>query len=506
MTAARPITRTTRAGTTRTRARIAVGTAKTAFAARTTRLSGLAPLKTTFAAFSRLAFRIAQFGALTLAGAAFLASALVLFVLFAIIRPAAFPLETTFRAFVTAFAAFLAAALFLAEAARAHLEIATELCRTVRLLMFHARRLCSLLFALRARAGSHPHIGIATTARLYLFGLLFASATAFARAGNPFALTRGAAAFAFLWQLAFFHFTARAPLHGGIGKLIENRRIKIRTGFLNQLVAKLVAQCAPLDLANSALFQIAQLEWPKGNADKAADRKAQRTKNILHFTVLAFTQANGNPDIRALNALKLGFHAAIKNAIDRDAVFQFIKLLLRDLAMRAHAIAAQPTRGGQFQNARQPAIIGKEQKAFRVDIKTPDRQYAWHFRRQGLENRRAALRVAIGGHETGGLVIEPQAVALRLPQRLAVDGDDVGALYIDGGAFQHLAINRNAPGSNHRFRLAARGNARARQTLGYPLARLLFDRRAPGTEFTRLVAVAAFAARAAVPVRAARAI
>ncbi len=80
MTAARPITRTTRAGTTRTRARIAVGTAKNGLrCADHPAFRALRPLKTTFAAFSRLAFRIAQFGALTLAGAAFLASALVLF-------------------------------------------------------------------------------------------------------------------------------------------------------------------------------------------------------------------------------------------------------------------------------------------------------------------------------------------------------------------------------------------------------------------------------------------
>jgi len=49
-----------------------------------------------------------------------------------------------------------------------------------------------------------------------------------------------------------------------------------------------------------------------------------------------------------------------------DALFQFIELRLRDLAVGADAIAPQPAGVGQFERARQPTVIGQQQKALGV--------------------------------------------------------------------------------------------------------------------------------------------
>ncbi len=49
-----------------------------------------------------------------------------------------------------------------------------------------------------------------------------------------------------------------------------------------------------------------------------------------------------------------------------------IELLLGDRAEGAHAVAAQPAGGGQFEHALQATIIGDEQQALGVDIEPAD--------------------------------------------------------------------------------------------------------------------------------------
>src|SRR5690606_20729271 len=99
---------------------------------------------------------------------------------------------------VATFAAFFAPLVLITNPARTHLQITTELRRPMRKLMFDTRRLCGCLFTLRACTRSHPDIGISATTRLDFFSLVFASAATIPRAGNPFALTRRTATFAFL--------------------------------------------------------------------------------------------------------------------------------------------------------------------------------------------------------------------------------------------------------------------------------------------------------------------
>ena len=108
-----------------------------------------------------------------------------------------------------------------------------------------------------------------------------------------------------------------------------------------------------------------------------------------------------------------------------DAVAQRVELRLRDLAVRAHAIAPQPAGRRQFQRAREPAVIGQQQQAFGVEVEPADADQARQVLRQRAEDGRPALRVGMGGHEAARLVIEEQPRALARRQRLAVDGDAV---------------------------------------------------------------------------------
>ncbi|MNO02738.1 hypothetical protein D3C81_2232300 [compost metagenome] len=63
----------------------------------------------------------------------------------------------------------------------------------------------------------------------------------------------------------------------------------------------------------------------------------------------------------ALLTLDRGFDGAIIDAFHRDAVLERIELGLRHIAIGAHAIAAQPAGGGQFEHALEAAVIGEEQ-------------------------------------------------------------------------------------------------------------------------------------------------
>ncbi len=126
--------------------------------------------------------------------------------------------------------------------------------------------------------------------------------------------------------------------------------------------------------------------------------------------------------------------AAVEHAVDGDAVLQLVQFVLVDLAMGAHAVAAQPAGGGQFQHTGQPAVIGQKQQAFGIDVEAADRHNARQVFRQVVENRRAAFRIGIGGHQTGGLVVEPQARALDAADRHAIDFDLVGQCHVDDRA------------------------------------------------------------------------
>ncbi len=95
--------------------------------------------------------------------------------------------------------------------------------------------------------------------------------------------------------------------------------------------------------------------------------------DVAHLAVLALADREHDPDIGALVALQCRIDRAVFDAVDLDALLQLVELPLRHLAMGADAIAAQPAGVGQFERARQPAVIGQQQQALGVEVEPADR-------------------------------------------------------------------------------------------------------------------------------------
>jgi hypothetical protein len=179
-------------------------------------------------------------------------------------------------------------------------------------------------------------------------------------------------------------------------------------------------------------------------------------EHALDLAVLALAQAHRQPDVRALLALELGLDAAIIDPVDGDAVAQRVKLLLRDLAMRADAIAPQPAGRGQLQHAGEAAVVGQQQQAFGVDVEAPDGDDARQVFRQRVEDGRPTLGVVRRGDEALGFVEEEQPGALGGAQRLAVHQHVVGFADVVGGACQRLAVDDDAAFRDPALGVAAR--------------------------------------------------
>ena len=135
--------------------------------------------------------------------------------------------------------------------------------------------------------------------------------------------------------------------------------------------------------------------------------------------------ANTSQTLAPWSRSSVGIDRAVFDAVDLDALLQFVELRLRHLAMGADAIAPQPAGIGQFERARQPAVIGQQQQALGVEIEPADRDQPRQALRQIVEHRRPAFGIGMGGHQPARLVKQEQPRALARRQRLAVDGDDV---------------------------------------------------------------------------------
>jgi hypothetical protein len=199
-----------------------------------------------------------------------------------------------------------------------------------------------------------------------------------------------------------------------IGKRLAHRGFEIRPSLLDQAIAELITQRFAFDFQNRAFGQFTQLERSVGNTDQAVHFKAERTEYVLDLAVLAFPQSDRQPDVSTLLTFYLGFDGAIKNTVDRDAVLQFVEPFLLDLTMRTHAVTAQPAGLRQFEDTGESTVIGQEKQSFGVDVQTAYRQNARQFGGQFFEDRRAALRVPVGCHQPGRLVIEPKPRALSI--------------------------------------------------------------------------------------------
>ena len=95
----------------------------------------------------------------------------------------------------------------------------------------------------------------------------------------------------------------------------------------------------------------------------------------------------------ALLAVEQRLDRAVADAVDGHAVAQRVELRLRDPAMRAHAIAPQPAGRGQFERAREPAVIGEQQQPLGVEVEPADADQARQVLRQRAEDGRPPLRV-----------------------------------------------------------------------------------------------------------------
>ncbi|MCY1244234.1 hypothetical protein D9M72_572970 [compost metagenome] len=123
--------------------------------------------------------------------------------------------------------------------------------------------------------------------------------------------------------------------------------------------------------------------------------------------------------------------------------------------MGAHAVAAQPAGRGKFEHAGKTAVIGQEQQAFGVDVEAADRQDARQFVRQVVKDRRAAFRIGIGGHQSGRLVVEPQACALDAADRVSIHFDMVGKRRVDDRRVENDAVELDAAFHDHALDITA---------------------------------------------------
>src|SRR6266850_4681844 len=218
-------------------------------------------------------------------------------------------------------------------------------------------------------------------------------------------------------------------------------------------------------------------------------------QHVADLAVLAFADRKHQPDIGALVALQRRIDRTVFDAVDFDALFQFIELALGDLAMGTDAIAPQPAGIGQFEHARQPAVIGQQQQAFGVEIEPADADQPRQAFRQIVEHRRPSFGIGMGGHQPARLVKHEQPRALARRQRLAIDRDDIVGGDIERRRIDHAAVDRDTALHDPFLGVAARGEARPRHHLGDALAGFLFARRPRRTSLVRL-ALAILAAAA----------
>src|SRR4051812_46290175 len=133
---------------------------------------------------------------------------------------------------------------------------------------------------------------------------------------------------------------------------------KVGAGRRGDLLAELLAQHAGLHLVDLAFLEFAQLERTVGDPDQPVHLEAEMRQHVAHLAVLALADRKHQPDIGALVALQRGVDRAVFDAVDLDALFELVELGLGHFAMGAHPVAPQPAGVGQFQRARQPAVIG----------------------------------------------------------------------------------------------------------------------------------------------------
>ena len=140
--------------------------------------------------------------------------------------------------------------------------------------------------------------------------------------------------------------------------------------------------------------------------------------------------------------------------------------------MGAHAVAPQPTGCGQFEQTREPAVIGEQQQALGVDVEAAHGDHAGQGLGQHVENGRAPLGVTDRGDEAARLVEEPEPCALAMGHGRAIDHHLVLGAHIEGGAVDDDAIHLDPARRDPFLGVAARAQAHAGHDLGDALLAL----------------------------------
>ncbi len=130
--------------------------------------------------------------------------------------------------------------------------------------------------------------------------------------------------------------------------MIDQRRVEIRAGLSDDLLAEFGAERLQLDLLNLALIEVAQLERPERHADEPVHLQVERLQNLAHLAVLAFADADGEPDIGALFAVERRLDRPVMHALDRDAAAQPVERGLHH--------APQARARGSVAASRSPAV------------------------------------------------------------------------------------------------------------------------------------------------------
>jgi hypothetical protein len=248
------------------------------------------------------------------------------------------------------------------------------------------------------------------------------------------------------------------------------RRIEVRSRLLDQFRPERVFQFCRRHLFRRPLFDVAQFEGSVADADQPADFQPERFHHAPNLAVLALADADIEPGIRLELTLERRFDRTVMHAVDGDALFQSVERLLRDAAVDAHAVTPQPSGGRQFQNAREPAVVGQQQQPFRVHVEAADADQPRQVLRQRAEDCRPPFRVGMRRHQPARLVVAEQPRARTARQRVAIDGNAVARADVERGRGDRLAIDADTPGRNPRLRLAPRSKPRARDHLGDAVA------------------------------------
>src|SRR5215467_333519 len=165
--------------------------------------------------------------------------------------------------------------------------------------------------------------------------------------------------------------------------------------------AELLGQHLSRYLLDRAARQRAKLEGTIGETDETGDGISQMLEHPPDLAVAPFAQADLEPSVAALLAVKHGANGAVIGALDADAVGERLQPRPIDDAVNAHLVAPEPAGRRQFEAPRQPAVIGEQQQALGIEVEAPYRDDARQSLRQPIEDRLAPLLVASRRHQPG---------------------------------------------------------------------------------------------------------